>query len=402
MIKRIVINNYKSIQKELNIELDNHQTFLGLFGPTGSGKTTIMEAIYKFKEVFFGGMRAIDKIFDHENVYYRFDFLIKNETFTYEVNLNYERNEIILEKLTSLKLNHRYTYFIRDQYDITLSNSLEKLFTKDDYERFKIYLYDLKYDRREFILSHMRIKDFTESKKSKVLEKIVSLIKNIHIFNQNDDIKFFLDMDDSHYLKVIQILKKLEPTIKFINYKTILLDDLRFNLNRHRYDHLIDEFRNHVIKSDDESFFIECYNQFYKLNGRDFNDLVIKTVDVHFIDGKVISLNDLSKGLKRLIILVMLLFRPLKNDLFIIDDFNLNMDYHLTYKLIELIKNEFKQNSRRLIFSTHDMLLFDSKIFDLNEITYLKKEDSTLIYYMNKLGIRKDKKLLNLYLDNYF
>src|SRR5690606_38668363 len=142
----------------------------------------------------------------------------------------------------------RYLYFIRDQYEITLGERLEKLFTPFDFERFKTYLYDLRFERREFILSHLRIKDFSDSKSAIVLNKLADHIKNIRIFNQYEDINFYTDMDDSHYLSVLKLIQSVQPEITSLQYRQVALDALRFKLNRHRYDHLLDAFRSHVTK----------------------------------------------------------------------------------------------------------------------------------------------------------
>lgn len=48
------------------------------------------------------------------------------------------------------------------------------------------------------------------------------------------------------------------------------------------------------------------------------------------------------------------------------------------------------------------MLLFDSSFFDFKEMIYVLKNLFLKLNYVSVLGIRKDKKIFNLYLEGYF
>src|SRR5690554_4524098 len=402
MIKSLKITNYKSIIDTISLDFSSDMPLMPMFGKNGSGKSTIFEAIYLLKEVFLFGMRSVDRIFMHNPTTFELELELDNQIFLYKVVLSLDKNEITHESLILTTPSNTYIYFIRDQYDITLGERLEKLFNRFDFERFKTYLYDLRFDKREFILSHLRIKDFSDSKNAIILNKLVDDIKNIHIFNENADIRFYLDMDDAHYISVLSMVSKIYPEIESLQYRKVTLDELRFNLNRHRYDHLLDAFRNHVTKFSTTSFFVDAYNQFYKLKGRSLNELTVQAIDVYFKDGLVVAFDKLSSGLKKLLLLSMILLKTNPNDLILIDDLTKDMDHHTTLDFIDKIGPILKTHQRKLMFSTHDMLLLDSQIFDLKNICYTVKRDKIVLHYLNKLGIRKDKKLLNLYFEGFF
>lgn len=402
MINYINISNYKTIKDEISIDFTNNHPMTVLFGRIQSGKSIIFESIYMLKEAFLYGMRSVGRLQDCTDAKFELGMTIDGEHFVYKTTLNLDKNEITYESLELVTSSATHPYFVRNDYRISLGEKLEKLFTKFDYERFQTYLYDLRFDKREFLLTHLRIKDFSDSKGAFILTKIVEDIENIHIFNRNEDINFYQDMDDAHYLSVLKTVTSIFPNISMLQYKKVSLDTLRFNLNRHRYDHLLDAFRNHVTKFDTSNFFVECYNQFYKLKGRNLDELVIQSIDVHFKDGSIVSFEKLSKGLRKLLLLSMILLKHQTNDLILIDDFTMDLDHETSKDLILNVVDTLKRHNRKLLFSTHDMLLFDQDIFDLKSIIYVQYKDMVYLSHLNKLGIRKDKKLLNLYLDGFF
>ncbi len=401
MIKYIKISNYKTIKKEITIEFNNDLPMTVLFGRIQSGKSVIFESIYILKEAFLYGMRAVGRLQDTIDANFELGLEIDGQNFLYHTTLNFDKNEISYESLKLITPSATHLYFDRNQYEITLGEKLEKLFTPFDFERFQTYLYDLRFDKREFLLTHLRIKDFSDSKGALILNRIVEVIDNIHIFNRNDDINFYQDMDDAHYLSVLKTVTSIYPNILMLQYKKVTLDELRFNLNRHRYDHLLDAFRNHVTKFDTSNFFVECYNQFYKLKGRSLDELTIQSIDVHFKDGSIISFEKLSKGLKKLLLLSMILLTHQKNDLILIDDLTTDLDHETAKALLLNVRHTLNIYHRKLLFSTHDMLLFDQVLFDLKNMIYVHHKDMVYLHYLNKLGIRKDKKLLNLYLEGF-
>lgn len=402
MIKYIKISNYKTIKNEIVIEFNDSHPMTVLFGRIQSGKSVIFESIYMLKEAFLYGMRAVGRLQGTFDANFELGMEIDGQKFVYQTTLNLDKNEISYESLKVITSSAIHMYFIRNQYEITLGEKLEKLFTPFDFERFQTYLYDLRFDKREFLLTHLRIKDFSDSKGALILNRIVEVIENIHIFNKDEDINFYQDMDDAHYLSVLKTVSIIYPNILMLQYKKVTLDELRFNLNRHRYDHLLDAFRNHVTKFDTSNFFVECYNQFYKLRGRSLDELTIQSIDVHFKDGSIISFEKLSKGLRKLLLLSMILLKHQTNDLVLIDDLTTDLDHETAKALILKVEPTLNLYHRKLLFSTHDMLLFDQEMFDLKDMIYVHHKDMVHLENLGKLGIRKDKKLLNLYLDGFF
>lgn len=402
MIKNIKISKFKSIKEEVVLNFDDTFSFNVLFGKTATGKTTIFEAVKVFKEVFLLGMRSIDRIPNETETTYTFEFIIDKQLLVYQATLSYDKSDILYESLAHVTKTSNHVYFTRSLYDITIGEKMEKLFTPFDFERFKTYLYDLRFDRREFILNHLRLKDFSDSKSAHILIKLSDYMKKLKFFKPNDSINFYTDMKDSHYVSVLKLVQSVMPHMHSFQYKDISLDDLRYDLNRHRYDHLIDEFRNQVTKSNTTNFFVEVYDKFYKLSGRSLNELTISTIDVHYTDGKIIPFNELSKGEKKFLMLSMLISNSNIHDYIFIDDITNFLDHESFLVWLNKVKRILGFKNIKLSCSVQDMLLFDSAHFDFKEMIYVTKRIFTKLHYIDTIGIRKDKKLLNLYLDGYF
>jgi len=402
MINYIKISNFKSIHNEVTLNFDDQLIFNMLFGKVGSGKSLVFETIKQFKEVFLYGMRSVERIPDEIKTTYTIEFMIDNQMIHYHTTLNYDKSEILYEALEQVTKTSKYVYFIRDGYDITIGDKLERIFTPFDFERFKTYLYDLRFDKREFILNHLRLKDFSESKGALILSKLADYIHKLKFLRPDNHINFYTDMDESHYVSVLKLVQSVLPQIHSLQYKEVSLDDLRYRLNRHRYDHLLDEFRNHVTKFNASNFFIEVYDEFYKLSGRNLNELSIHAIDVHYNDGKILNFSDLSKGEKAILVLSMMISNAKINDYIFIDDVTSHIDHASFTRWLKKVRPILSLKHIKLNCTTHDMLLFDSRHFDFKEMIYVSKNPFSKLNYLSALGIRKDKKILNLYLEGYF
>src|SRR5690606_31410209 len=221
----------------------------------------------------------------------------------------------------------------------------------------------------------------------------------MYIDYDNDFIKFYSNITDSHYKELIQLLTKLNLPIEAIKYKKLELDDLRMLLNRHRYDHLIDMYRNEMILSNKNEFFVYSYGYLLKLKGQNFDDLDINMLEFHFKDESVLNFHQLSRGLKSLLIKLMYLLRTERNVLYIVDDMFDSIDYKLSLEVIYYIKERLKNFDSAILFTTNQYLLFDQNVFNQKEMYILEYKNNLRLSRLDTLGIRKDKKLLNWYLE---
>ncbi len=402
MIETITVSNFKTIKSPITIDFSNHKVFNVVFGKNNSGKSTIIESIKLFKEMFLTNTRVIPKSMIHEELKYVITFRFDDKLYQYTVALDSEKSEIVYEAFEVYKKNTFELYFRRVQHDIELYSNFQKLFTKIDFERLKTYIYDLKFNKKELILSNLIAKDFSDSKLTTFLDKSAESIRNITFVTSDEDIFYYTHIDYKNYPNVLSLLQTLDTKIQALSYRYIELDELRSNLNRHRYDHFMDTFRNKLSTTDEFEFFVVAYNQFYRLKGRSLDTLKIQTIDVKFIDEQVISLSDVSMGLKRLIVLTMILLRNKKGDLVLVDDLTNHLDSNTSKTFLTTLHKLYQTFDIKLLFTTHDLLLFDSKLFPLNEIVYVKKDYETKFTYLSAYNIRKDKKILNLYLEGYF
>lgn len=392
-ISKIVISNYKCIKERFVLVLDNVST--AIFGNLGTGKTTLVESLYDFYQGFLNGFKYSKNQVDNHTKY-TFEFHIQNIIYAYEVVINFERHEIVEEIL--FNISKKEIYFKRSSNDLIFS-ALKKLFNETDFLRLQTYMYDLRFDRRSLILSELYQKDFSDSPQTKFIDYIGQLIHKMYIDYDNDFIKFYSNITDSHYKELIQLLTKLNLPIEAIKYKKLELDDLRMLLNRHRYDHLIDMYRNEMILSNKNEFFVYSYGYLLKLKGQNFDNLDINMLEFHFKDESVLNFHQLSRGLKSLLIKLMYLLRTERNVLYIVDDMFDSIDYKLSLEVIYYIKERLKNFDSAILFTTNQYLLFDQNVFNQKEMYILEYKNNLRLSRLDTLGIRKDKKLLNWYLE---
>ena len=123
----------------------------------------------------------------------------------------------------------------------------------------------------------------------------------------------------------------------------------------------------------------------------------------------ILNFSNESDGTQRLIelgpIIKQLISSTPSNDVFIIDELDRSLHTMLTQFIIKtFIEKSGKDTRSQLIFSCHDALLVDLKIFRSDELFVVNKQDNrTQITSMKSLdNIRSDKELINDYLKGFF
>lgn len=399
MIKSIEINNYKSIREKITITLDpNHPRNFIL--PVKPGLTKdFMEIFVLIKTIYQFGLRRIPRLDHHEHVSLQITFEVNQKSYIYKLILNLTKGEIDLESLCEIKSHNEINLFHREIFQIDIESTLSKRFKGIDLDRFKTYLYDLRYERRELILSKLHVKDFSESSKLDFFDEITKDLMNIEPINLDQHVLIFEDIKTKQYEKVLEVIKYLELPIHNILFKEVDLDDLRSELNRHRYDDLMDEVRNLVTNSKKINHYIWIYQHLYRIKGTNLNDLRFYTLNIESNEQSMSDFNQLSLDLKELLIYIFVLFRYVNSKTICIENMTKHIPYNVAKKLLIQIKKHLEVYKNQIIFTSMDYLLFDQGILDQKELYILDYDQTLKLNSISELGIRKDKKLINLFID---
>ncbi|CDR30559.1 Uncharacterised protein [Acholeplasma oculi] len=399
MIKSIEINNYKSIREKITITLDpNHPRNFIL--PVKPGLTKdFMEIFVLIKTIYQFGLRRIPRLDHHEHVSLQITFEVNQKSYRYKLILNLTKGEIDLESLSEIKSHSEINLFHREMFQIDIESTLSKRFKGIDLDRFKTYLYDLRYERRELILSKLHVKDFSESSKLDFFDEITKDLMNIESINLNQHVLIFEDIKTKQYEKVLEVIKYLELPIHNILFKEVDLDDLRSELNRHRYDDLMDEIRNLVTNSKEINHYIWIYQHLYRIKGTNLNDLRFYTLNIESNVQGMSDFNQLSLDLKELLIYIFVVFRYVNSKTICIENMTKHIPYNVAKKLLIQIKKHLEVYKNQIIFTSMDYLLFDQGILDQKELYILDYDQTLKLNSISELGIRKDKKLINLFTD---
>ena len=99
MIKRLFVDNYKCL---VNFELPLEELSL-LLGPSGVGKTSVLDIIYSLRQLLSGDARVTDRdIFPTSTLtrwqsrnlqVFAIDVLLQSETYTYRLEVEHEREQ---------------------------------------------------------------------------------------------------------------------------------------------------------------------------------------------------------------------------------------------------------------------------------------------------------------------
>lgn len=85
------------------------------------------------------------------------------------------------------------------------------------------------------------------------------------------------------------------------------------------------------------NFFIEVYDEFYKLSGCNLNELFIYVIDVYYNDGKILNFSDLFKGEKVIFVLSMMILSVKVYDVIFIEDVISYIDYVLFIRWLKKV-----------------------------------------------------------------
>lgn len=171
MFKKITISNFKSFKNKTTLSLHEATSLYGIWGLNDTGKTNFLEAFQIATEIFKEGMRYIPK-----NLYYifevdmrnkpslfEFEFGPTNRTYRYGFEVDFFRNEILTEYLMRIDGKKITQVFHKQQEKIDIGDTFDELLSKEEKQRFKTYLYDVRFDKKTLFASHMKEKDFYHS-----------------------------------------------------------------------------------------------------------------------------------------------------------------------------------------------------------------------------------------------
>lgn len=410
MLKEIAIENFKSINDEQLFSMEacpknqisefpNHVVTIGdqeilkvssVYGPNGGGKTTLLDAIKYVKNIAFGNPIII--FTPDENTY--IDSLINdNKESVFKIFFAHKQFEIgYIVKVDLSKSHPNSIYRLNNDTKEIIPDIKEEVLIKREYNSKE---FEIVYQRGNdgiVISDSLNQLDFVNKKQT--LASNISFMSYI--------LRTFGNNRSQEYLFPIYYLGDELGSIKILNrmvanyiYTEEEVKQISIYLNK------VTECLKIVDLNIDNLYFDLSKN--------------LRNVYELFITRKVgnksftLPISSESNGTKKFIALLFDIYRFDSDGIYIADDFDACLHPKLVRCIIDLF-NHVENNTKQLIFNSHDITNMNNQVFRRDEIWFAFRDDSYSSIYqplsniVNYKGeqIRKDAKFGKQYLEGRY
>ena len=396
MFKQFLCKNFRSIHDEISLDLEasSDSTFeqtniihsgkikllktAAIFGPNASGKSNILLALFQFREMV---LHSFERSLANKLYYNPFKlsnltdgiptcmectFLIENEIYKYGFEYNTER-------ITS-------EWLIKENYNVTLF--------KRSYNKIQEFGEQIIQSHNQFLESTSELKDQTNSRclhlsllalnKGELSKKIVNFFENMYIstgFTGSKNIEFTGDLIRNN-----------------IGAKYVIQELVQFSDSSIK-DLSVQNQKNSSKVEDDFKYITIHYKEYLEDN---------KKTNIPII----FELSDESLGTQNIFGLAGPIVATLeKGGTLIIDEFDSSIHHQLCHFIIEIFySSKYNPNNAQLIFTTHDLILMDEKLFRRDQIYFTQKtkNNNTELYSLVELSERKGLSYTKRYLEGRY
>lgn len=409
MLMRFRFENFESYYKEAVLELvasgkykthSDHEVDLGavtvlkhgvIYGPNASGKSRLVEAFTFFKYCLEHGAQPMStaqmlcrnrKENKSRPSSFEMQFSLGESFYSYGFSLIISEGRIVEEWLCSLgKTGSRKPIFTRDEKGVVDYSPIKQL-AAEDATRLDVYRKDFEGSSSRLFLTEMSSKKrYSPSSRLMELSLVFQyLTQNIITVSPNTSVTNFQRYYDEATLeKVNKLIQAFDTGISRLIVEETTMDEIKRWLPSKVFDAFLKDLTTQISQADGKivCFSMRIGRDFFNVSGSSMASLKVTTLRaLHNKSSSSFMLEEESDGTQRLFELLDMLLTEKKDAAFIIDELGRSLHTKLTWRFIEKFMNLNKECNRQLIFTTHESYIMDQKLFRLDEIWFVDKDES--------------------------
>ena len=439
MIISFSVENFKSfndMQKFsmlANHEITSHPTHsfgedvailrnAAIFGANGSGKTNLIDAMRLAQFIIIDGIPNIaKKMFcrtfpENESRATKFEFeLLKNNKFyAYGFNINLKKKKILSEWIYQLnpKNGSQKKLFERELSDSRVEYGECQELNVREQQSFETYKSDFGLNSDKLFLQGMN--------RDKTLENGSALIFFREVYQWfNDDLIIIYPEDSVSAIvkrydyeldiqKINDLIRLFDTGINKVNWVEISLVDFKNKVTTEYATDILNALEDRFYENNRiESiiFNLPDGKDIFSLEKATEENVTIKTLEFkHYGSESVYEFSEESDGTRRLFDLFEVFLQKSENKVFIFDEIDRSLHTNLLIRFLELFIENLREQSKQLIFTTHDPRVLDEQLLRRDEIWFVDRstENNSKLYSLDEFKelhneLVKDSYLLGRY-----
>lgn len=371
-----------------------------IYGPNASGKSNMIKALAFLQDFVLNN----DILQDHRNDSFKFDkesvespsilvieIKVGKNLYQYGIVLSFKEavvSEEWLKVIDNETLKWIEVFHSDESDELTLNSNIDS----SNKERVKIYNEDNKKLKNRLLLTVLQDKALIDDILKSSVQDVYRWIKNLVILFPN--MEYNLIGAVAHDIKGVNKLYREYFKMFDIDIDKIELKDIP-NGMMHVPAKIAADIKNTLRGKKKGLALLHSPKEDYIMSLDNLGEL--KASQVVFLHkdnslGSLLSKDEESDGTNRLMDLIPLLGNIISNNrVAIVDEINRSLHSALTHKFIQVfLDGVSKRNGSQLVFTTHDVLLLDSKIFGKKEVWFLnKKKGISSLYPLDKFKVSK-------------
>lgn len=400
MITRLVFEFYNKEVKSIDLTLMEKDMvknpFLFVYSNYSEDHHIINDLLSKIKDVYLENGIGLQTLFKKYLVKdFKMEFVKEQIKYSYSFGFSSDYNKIDYEKFEMIEPIKKV---IIDRKNLKLDLSIfSNYFTEDEKRRLILYAYDLKYDNKQLVVSHLSRKYFDIDNKETVFDYVTECFDSLVI--PKDEIISFAKFSSESLNSSFEFLEEFALTrYKSFELSEIDLNELRARLGRFLYDYLLVESNNYFNHSNQFEFITMIDQTIYVFKYD--NDNYFSVYEV-LINGR--NLNTFNIVFKKLIFNFNIIFSRRKATNFVFNDLFDLIEVRLACQIINKLHKYLLVNQHKIITTTTNPFVLDLDILNRDEVMFVLSDTNNLsVVKLKDFKLRSDKVLSKGYLEGIF